>query len=290
MLAQNCLVWDANPVIGDFGFITIRWYGLFLSLSFFSGYLLFYWQMKRAGRVGNLSDLFRFLHLVIYLIIGIIFGAYLGSRIFYQWESFSKNPLATMGWGPGLSGLSSHGAFLGLLLAVFLFHLRYRYGFVDILDRLSFGGAVGVIGVRLGNLMNSECVGTLTSLPWAFCFPRYDAVMLPRHPAQLYEAALGMAALMTLFIVDHKFEGEKRPLGLLTGVLFLSYFTLRFIIEFFKEGEGLSFFPPLTLPQLLCLPLALVGLIMIIRSLQRSHSGPLRVGSLISEYFDTKYN
>jgi phosphatidylglycerol:prolipoprotein diacylglycerol transferase len=275
MLTRRCVVWEINPVIGNFGFITIRWYGLFLALSFFSGYLLFYWQMRRAGKMNNLSDFFMFLRLVTYLICGIILGAYLGNRIFYQWRSLVENPLGTVGWGPGLSGLSSHGAIVGLVLAVYLFHLRAGSGFLDTLDRLSFGGAVGVIGVRLGNLMNSECVGSPTSLPWAFCFPRYDAVLLPRHPAQLYEAAIGRAVLLALFMVDHNFKEEKRPVGLLAGVFFCGYFTLRFILEFYKEGGVVVPSLPFTLPQLLCLPPALLGLILIIRSLPRSTMGTL---------------
>lgn len=272
MLTRNCTVWQANPVIGNFGFITIRWYGLFLALSFLSGYFLLYWQMRRAGRIQDFHDLRLFLRLVTYLIIGIIFGAYLGDRVLYRWQSFSTNPLATMGWQPGLGGLSSHGAILGLLLAVYCFHLRSGWGFVDILDRLSFGGAVGVIGVRLGNFMNSECVGTPTSRPWAFCFPRYEAVPLPRHPAQLYEAAVGLAVLAALFLVDRKFKAGERPVGLLAGVFFCGYFGLRFFLEFFKEGGPVILGLPLTLAQLFCLPLALLGLSLILRARSKPRS------------------
>lgn len=274
MLVQSCLVWEANPVIGNFGFITIRWYGLFLALSFFSGYLLLYWQMRRAGRINNFHDLIIFLRLVTYLIIGIILGAYLGERIFYHWHSFIRNPLGSIKWGPGLSGLSSHGAIVGLLLAVYLFHRRSGWGFLEILDCLSFGGAVGVIGVRLGNLMNSECVGSPSSLPWAFCFPRYEAILVPRHPAQLYEAALGMAVLAVLLFLDRKFKGGNRPAGLLTGVFFLGYFAPRIVIEFFKAGTVVFPSLALTMPQLMCLPPALAGLILVIRSLPRSRIQP----------------
>ena len=266
---MGCFVWKVNPVIGNFGSLTIRWYGLFLSLSFLIGYFFVCWQFWRAGKVANLDDFLTFLRLLIYLVGGIALGAYLGDRIFYRWNSLWANPLSFLSLDSGLSGLSSHGAFLGALAAAYLFHLTSKIRFLEILDRLTFSGAAGIVLVRLGNLMNSEYVGRPTELPWAFCFPFRDGGLTPRHPAQIYEAGIGLILLLAMVMVDRKCGGEKRPLGLLTGILFLGYFTMRLIVEFFKEGEFFSPAFPFAIGQVLSLPLMLTGLCLTVWAIKK---------------------
>jgi prolipoprotein diacylglyceryl transferase len=124
------------------------------------------------------------------------------------------------------------------------FSLKYKLRYLEILDRMAMPSAVGAAAVRLGNFFNSEIVGRPTDLPWAVDFVRYDRMMgLPptcRHPSQLYEFALGMTVLGSLYIADRVAGREKRPLGLLAGLFLVLYFTGRFFVEFVKEYQTLS--------------------------------------------------
>ncbi len=264
----SCFIWNVDPVMGSLGPISIRWYGLFFSSTFVLAYVLLYWQFKRARLTETRDDLLVFYRLVLFLIIGAGAGAYLGHRIFYRWDRFFTDPLSLMSLRGGIRGLSSHGAAIGILAAVFLFHLQSKMRYVEILDRLSFSVTAAAILVRLGNLMNSEIVGRKTDVSWAFCFPRYDGALIPRHPSQIYEAFIGLVVLVSLFMVDRKAGGEKRPLGLMSSVFLLIYFPLRFLIEFFKEHHILPPESPLTMGQYLSMPFVVVGIYLLVWSLK----------------------
>ena len=226
----SCVIWNVDPVIVTFGPISIRWYGILFSSTFILGYILLCWQLKRARLTDTRDDLLILYRLVLFLVIGAGAGAYFGHRIFYNWDRFFTDPLSLMSLRGGIRGLSSHGAAVGILTATFLFHLQSKMRYIEILDRLSFSVAAAAILVRLGNLMNSEIVGRKTDVPWAFCFQRYDGALIPRHPSQIYEAFIGLAVLVSLFMVDRKAGGEKRPLGLMSSLFLLVYF-LVFILQ-----------------------------------------------------------
>ena len=264
----SCVIWNVDPVMVTLGPISIRWYGILFSSTFVLGYVLLYWQFKRARHTDTRDDLLALYRLAFFLVIGAGAGAYLGHRIFYHWYRFFTNPLSLMSLKGGLRGLSSHGAAIGILTAAFLFHLQSKMRYVEILDRLSFSVAVAAILVRLGNLMNSEIVGRKTNVPWAFCFQRYDGALIPRHPSQIYEAFIGLVVLVSLFMVDRKAGGEKRPLGLMSSVFLLIYFTLRFLTEFFKEYHILAPEFPLTMGQYLSMPFVVVGVCLLVWSLK----------------------
>jgi prolipoprotein diacylglyceryl transferase len=261
-------MWNVDPVMVTLGPISIRWYGIFFGSTFLLGYVMLYWQFKRARLTEAWDDLLVLYQLVFFLVIGAGAGAYFGHRIFYNWDRFFTNPLSLMSLRGGLRGLSSHGAAIGILTAAFLFHLQSKMRYVEILDRLSFSVAVAAILVRLGNLMNSEIVGRKTNVAWAFYFQRYDGTLIPRHPSQIYEAFIGLAVLVSLFMVDRKAGGEKRPLGLMSSVFLLIYFPLRFLTEFFKEHHILPAESPLTMGQYLSMPFVVVGVCLLVWSLK----------------------
>jgi len=238
-------------------------------MSFLFGFLLLYWQFKRAGLIKESGDLLVIFRLVFYMIIGAILGAFCGYRLFYSWDRFITNPLSTIDFREGVSGLSSHGATIGILAAAFLFHLRSKMSFIELLDRLTFSAALAAGLVRLGNLMNSECVGRKTMVAWAFCFPRHDGMLIPRHPSQIYEAVIALVVILVLLWVDRKFGKEKRPLGIMAGVFLSVYFSLRFLVEFFKEGQVVAPASPLTMSQILSVPFVLLGICLIIWSLDK---------------------
>ncbi|MBU1238509.1 prolipoprotein diacylglyceryl transferase, partial [Myxococcota bacterium] len=189
-------------------------------------------------------------------------GARFGHVFFYDWGYYSSHPAEIIQFWRG--GLASHGATLGLIVALFWFGKKKKMSFAEVTDRFSFSAALGATLVRFGNFFNSEIVGRVTDQSWGVRFPRcaedrFKEVIPLRHPSQLYEGIMGALIILTLVLVDRKFK-EKRPRGLL-GALFLSlYFTGRFIVEFFKEYQtGLRNDQLLTMGQVLSIPLAIAG-------------------------------
>ena len=181
-----------------------------------------------------------------------------------------RDPIATFSLKRGISGLSSHGAAIGILVSIYLYHKKYHIRFLEIFDRLTFGVSLVAAMVRVGNLMNSEIVGRKTDLPWAFCFPLYDSGrLIPRHPSQIYEAIIGVWVFGSLLLCDRLWQGEKRPLGLLTGVFAIHYFFLRFLVEFVKEYQTLSDTSLLTMGQYLSIPFVITGVLILLNAFKR---------------------
>ena len=252
-------VWDVSPVLLTVGPVQVRYYGLLFALMLIGGYYLWQWQVLRGGHTQKQAEGF-----FLWGAIAVIGGARLGEVLFYDPGRFLTHPIEIFYVWQG--GLSSHGATLGLVLALYLYARRQRLSKLEVLDRFSMSAALGALVVRIGNFMNSEIVGRITDVPWAVKFPRciYDSHLpldrVPgRHPSQLYEVLLGLFVLLSLYLVDRKWK-EERPLGLLASLFFLLYFTGRFVVEFFKEYQILS--PeesPLTMGQWLSIPLVLIG-------------------------------
>ena len=261
--------WDVDPVAIEIFGIPIRYYGLIFLCVFLGGFALFRWQVRRAdGPEQDAADIF------VPAILGVLIGARLGHILFYQLDKALQDPLWIFQIWKG--GLASHGATIGLLVAIFVYARypgwfpgskcqRQRQSPLEALDRFSFSCALGATLVRVGNFFNSEIVGRPTDQTWGVRFPRFDkppagTEALLRHPSQLYEVALGLAVLGILFLVDKLAGKEKRPRGLLISTFFAAYFTGRFFVEFWKayQTQILADFP-LTMGQLLSIPAALVG-------------------------------
>ncbi|QIX62441.1 prolipoprotein diacylglyceryl transferase [Hymenobacter sp. BT18] len=159
--------WDVSPIIAHLGPLTLRWYGVLFALGFvFGSFILTH--IYKAERVSE-----RWVDVItIYMIAGTVLGARLGHVLFYSPEYYltSEHFLEIFKIWEG--GLASHGATLGILLAVWLFSRRNKFDYLWVLDRIVIVVAVGGACIRLGNLMNSEIVGRPTDVPWAFVFPR----------------------------------------------------------------------------------------------------------------------
>ncbi|MBE0618007.1 MAG: prolipoprotein diacylglyceryl transferase, partial [Proteobacteria bacterium] len=203
-------VWDVDPVLLRFGPVQVRYYGVFFGLTLLGGFLLWRWQMLRAGRSEEQAQRFLVLGLA-----GVVIGSKVGHVLFYRPDTLLHDPLEVLAFWKG--GLSSHGATLGLIAALTYFAHREKMRFADVADRLAMSIAWGATLVRVGNLFNSEIVGRVTGVPWAVKFPRHD-LGLPlarvpwRHPSQLYEVAIGLFVLFILYAVDRRL-GEERPVG-----------------------------------------------------------------------------
>lgn len=223
-------VHSIHPVLFSIGSVQIRYYGVIFAITLIIAFLFWKWQMRRGGYAQKLADNF-----LLYGVAGTIIGARLGHCFFYDWHIYKKDPISILYFWRG--GLASHGATIGIILAIYIYTKVYKLKYIEMLDRFTFSAAIGAAGVRLGNFMNSGIVGRETDLPWGVRFMYYDRGAVLRHPSQIYEFLMGLFVLSVLLLVDKKCGGENRPLGLLIGVFLSLYFLLRFFVEFFKEYQ-----------------------------------------------------
>ena len=216
------ILWNPSLTFGPF-----RWYSLCwligLALAYFIVRHLFYEQgiaertIKKNGKkeVENVFD-----PLFIYCFLGILIGARLGHCLFYQPDYFLTSGkhivemflpihfMADGGWKfTGYEGLASHGGTLGLMIALWLYVRYSKIGIWTVLDNIAIATGTTACFIRLGNLMNSEIIGKVTDVPWAFIFERVDN--LPRHPGQLYEA-IAYAILFFIMWAIYK-RSRKNP-------------------------------------------------------------------------------
>ena len=219
---------DLDPVLLDFGSFQVRYYGAIFAATLGVVYLFWRWQMRRGGYDQRITSDF-----MLWGVVATVVGARLGHFLFYEPQMLLQDPFSLLKIWHG--GLASHGALVGLTIALVLFARRHKLRLLEVMDRFAFSAAVGAAGIRLGNFLNSEILGRPADVPWAVIFPRADVELIPRHPSQLYEFALGLAILGALVLVDRLAGKEKRPLGLLTGVFLTLYFAGRFCVEFFKD-------------------------------------------------------
>ena len=261
LFAANCWTWDVDPVLLDiYGPLQLRWYGLCFVLVFATGYAFYNWQFKRGGFDDEMAS--RFVNLGVFAVVA---GSWFGHRLFYEFDRVLENPFYLIDVSNGLSGLASHGATIGLLVALFWFAKREKIPVWQATDRFAWSATMGIILVRFGNLMNSEIIGRKTDVAWAICMTRVDArlsggVPTPRHPSQLYEVAMGILILLLLFALDKAFGKEKRPPWLMTSAFLMSFGVLRFTVEFFKAHQTLDPNSLLTMGQVLSIPVFLLGL------------------------------
>jgi prolipoprotein diacylglyceryl transferase len=264
--------WNADPTmfrLGPFelfgatvGPLAPRWYGLLFALGFLVGFWLMRRVFLREGKPEQDLDA-----LLLYLLGGTIIGSRLGHVLFYNPGYYLLHPGEIIQIWEG--GLASHGGLIGVLTAIWLY-TRNRTGqsYLWLLDRLAAPVALTGCFIRLGNLFNSEILGVPTDVPWAFVFEKVD--MVPRHPAQLYES---LCYLLIFVVLQALYErlGALVPRGMLFGGFLVLIFGSRFFVEFVKMrqaafAEGL----PLSMGQLLSIPVVLVGFWLLVRAWRRS--------------------
>lgn len=257
------LTWDVDPILLD-GPTPLRVYGLLMAAGLIGGFFLFRWQMLRAGHEEATASVF-----LAYALVAVIVGARLGHCLLYDRAVCFSPPWRVLLIWQG--GLASHGALLGMLLATGLYARLHRLSLVDVLDRLALGSALATFCVRLGNFFNSEIVGRPTHADWGVRFPRFDRT-LPlaplRHPVQLYEAALGLALLALLLLLDRRL-GERRPRGLFAALFLAIYFGGRIALEQFKDWQALPPSAGVTMGQILSVAPALAGLLWLVAIIVR---------------------
>jgi phosphatidylglycerol:prolipoprotein diacylglycerol transferase len=249
------IIWDVNPEIFSIGSFSIRWYGLLFASGFLVGQRIMAHIFQKEGLKETLLD-----SLLLTMVITTVVGARLGHFLFYEPEVLFKNPLQVI--TPPFAGLASHGATIGILLGLYFYARAKKMNFLWVVDRIVIVVALAGCFIRMGNLMNSEIVGKVTDVPWAFVFTRnFEFTQYPRHPAQLYEA---MACLVLCFLLFWMWNKRKTqtPQGLLLGIFLIWVFGLRFVFEFFKENQ-VAFENELqfNMGQILSIPAILLGIV-----------------------------
>ena len=260
-----------NEKFISIGPITIYWYSLMFLLAFWFGYMILKKIYIKEGKDVQLLDPF-----LVHMVLGTIIGARLGEVFFYNWEYFQNNLLEIflpfkingLDWKfVGFRGLSSHGATIGIITSIVLYKIKYKYGSVLwIFDRLVIAVALGGTLVRIGNFFNSEIVGVFTKSNYGVTFLNRGEI-LPRHPAQLYEA-FGYIILFVVLLLLYNKTKLKDYKGFLFGFFLIFLFVVRFIVEYVKESQGgledqLGIF---STGQWLSIPFILIGIGLMIKS------------------------
>ncbi len=231
-------------------------------LAFFLSYRLLAYIFKKENVPQRLLD-----KLFLYVFVGTLAGARLGHTLFYEFGYYKNHLLEiilpfkiTNGSFEltGYEGLASHGGAIGILIAVALYCRKYKQSFLWVIDRLVIVVALSGFFIRVGNFFNSEIIGKPTNQSWGVIFERVD--LIPRHPAQLYEAFSYLFIFGLLWFVYTK-KGFLLSKGFLFGLFLVLVFAARFIIEFAKENqEPFEAALPINLGQILSIPFILIGL------------------------------
>ena len=252
-----------DPVAFQIGPLAVRWYGL----MYLAGFVLFIvlgrrrarQQMLTGWRPSDVDDM------LFFGVFGVILGGRLGYVLFYKPLYYLAHPLEIFEVWHG--GMSFHGGFLGVLIALWFFARHRNKALLDVTDFVAPLCPLGLAAGRLGNFINAELVGRPTDVPWAMVFPQVDK--LPRHPSQLYE--FGLEGLL-LFVVVWIYASRQRPRGAVSGLFLLGYGSFRFIAEFAREPDNFLGFLAggLTMGQWLSLPMIAAGLVMMLWAYRRA--------------------
>lgn len=259
---------NIDPIIFSVGPFAVHWYGLGyivgILFAWWYGKLLLsrndLWKDNQPPMKPVLLDDF-----VFWAAVGIVIGGRLGYVLFYNFSFYLHNPLEIPAVWDG--GMSFHGGIIGTTLAMYLYAKARSVSVWSMFDTIAAGVPVGLGLVRIANFINSELWGRTTDVSWAFYFP--NGGPLPRHPSQLYEAALeGFLLFFILFILIWVFKKLKKP-GFIAGTFVAGYGLSRIVVEFFREPDAqLGYLAGnwLTMGMVLSLPMVLLGIWAMLRA------------------------
>ncbi|MDE1915801.1 MAG: prolipoprotein diacylglyceryl transferase [Sphingomonadales bacterium] len=261
---------ELGPLTSHFGF-TLRYY----SLAYLAGIIFGYWHLTRSLKTSgaplaqrHADDLF------FWCTIGIILGGRTGYALFYDHELLTSPLLFIRLWD---GGMSFHGGLTGVILAIWYVCRAHDLRFLRVADYIAPCAPIGLFFGRCANFINGELWGRVTTadIPWAMVFP--DGGPMPRHPSQLYEALLeGLVLGLILIPLFWKSKARFRP-GLLSGVFVGGYGVARFCVEFFREPdrqlEDFAHATGMSMGQWLCVPMIVLGLVLVVRALRRPALG-----------------
>ena len=252
-----------DPIALQIGPVAVRWYGLMYLVGFVLFIVLGKLRAKRNMLTGwhprDVDDM------LFYGVFGVILGGRLGYVLFYKPLYYAAHPLEILQVWAG--GMSFHGGFLGVLVALWFFARSRGKRWLDVTDFVAPLIPLGLAAGRLGNFINGELVGRVTDVPWAMVFPQVD--MLPRHPSQLYQFALEG---VLLFVLLWWYAGRTRPTGAVSGMFLIGYGAFRLIAEYAREPDNFLGFLAggLTMGQWLSLPMIACGVVMVYWAYRRA--------------------
>jgi phosphatidylglycerol:prolipoprotein diacylglycerol transferase len=256
-----------HPIAFNIGPLPIRWY----SLAYLTGIVVAWWYLLRLLRAPGAPMARRHADdIVFYATLGVILGGRLGYVLFYKPAEYFENPMEIFRLWDG--GMSFHGGVIGVSLGIFYLAWRNKLDWLRIHDYVACTIPPGLLFGRLANFVNGELWGAPTAMPWGIVFPY--AGPMPRHPSQLYEAALeGVLLFIVLWLMFWKTKARWQP-GKLVGAFLLVYGLSRFLIEFVREpDQHLVAFAEQThlqMGQWLSLPMILGGLYLILTASRRA--------------------
>lgn len=250
-----------DPIALQLGPLALRWYGLMYLLGFALIWLFGRYRIARnpgsGWTQGDLDDV------LFYGIVGTILGGRLGYVLFYKFGDYLAAPWKVFYVWEG--GMSFHGGFLGVVIAMILFARSRRRDWLQITDFIAPLVPLGLAAGRMGNFINAELWGRPAEVPWAMVFPNVDSVA--RHPSQLYEFALEG---VVLFAILWWFTRKPRPRGAASALFLIGYGVFRFGVEYTREPDSFLGFLALglTMGQWLSAPMVIAGVALFAWSLQ----------------------
>ncbi len=271
------ITWNIDPVMIRIGAFAIRWYSVFLVLSFYISFrfMMHIFDSENKSRNTVLSY-------GLFILAGLFIGGRLMHCLAYEPEHYLQYPwdiikpwrgkLGENAMFVGYRGMSGHGSAIGITLGIILNAVRTKTSMVWMVDRIAmFGPLIGFF-VRFGNLFNSEILGTPSDLPWAFLFVRTDPI--PRHPVQIYEALAYLIIFIVAYSYYKKHVGHEKK-GAILGLVLVMVYTARFLLEFFKDKQadveaGLQ----LNMGHILSIPMIIAGLILLFRPVSNRKPKP----------------
>jgi phosphatidylglycerol:prolipoprotein diacylglycerol transferase len=267
---------NIDPVAFSLGPFSVRWYALAYLAGVALGALYGMSLLKRKSLWRDNTppfDTSTLLDFAFWAVIGIVVGGRTGYVLFYNLSYYMGHPAEILALWDG--GMSFHGGLIGIILAMIFFARSRHANVLSALDLIAAVGPIGLFLGRLANFINGELYGAPTTLPWAVVFPT-DPEGLPRHPSQLYEAALeGIVLFIVLRLMTHVFYALRRP-GLVAAVFGIGYSLARIVVEFVRLPDvqiGYLYGGWLTMGQVLSLPTLIAGLIILVYAATRPRSG-----------------
>jgi phosphatidylglycerol:prolipoprotein diacylglycerol transferase len=261
---------EIDPVALALGPVKVHWYGL----TYLAGLAFAWWlAVRRTRQPWAVVRREQVDDLIFYAALGVVLGGRVGYALFYGSGKLAQDPAWLLRVWQG--GMSFHGGFLGVLLAMYIYARRQKIVFGALMDFVAPLVPVGLALGRLGNFIGQELWGRPTDVPWAMIFPR-DPLQLPRHPSQLYQFALEG---ILLFVIMLWFSSRPRPTWSVAGVFALGYGCLRSIAEFFREPDqniGFQALGWVTRGQMLSVPMIALGIYLIVSSYRKA--GALTAG------------
>jgi len=264
-----------NPALFSIGPVDVAWYGVLFAAAFIAIYLLLLRRVKCGeGKYSAqlINDSF------VWAMISIVAGARIGYCLFYDLGFFLAHPLKIIlpfdfsdGFRfTGIYGMSYHGGLIGGVIGAIVFCRKKKISLPAFLDFIIPAVPLGYTLGRLGNFINGELYGRVTSVPWGMYFPLASTHQL-RHPSQLYEAFFEG---IFLFMILWPLRNSKPLRGFLLPIYLIGYASARFIIEFFREPDlHMGFIVgPFTMGQILCAAMICVGIFIIALNMKRGYN------------------